>query len=73
MKKHKRDDKASFVKPAHSERGSVQALSPRRKASHFGAAREERDGSSPLWDDVRCPFSNEEGQIRVVPWSFLRP
>lgn len=33
MRKQKRDDKASFVKQAHSERGSVQALGQRRNAA----------------------------------------
>lgn len=65
----KRDDKASFLKQALSERGSVQALSPRQKASHFGAARDERDGPSPLQDVMRCP-TQEAGQIRVVPRNF---
>ena len=69
MKRHKRDDKASFVKPALSERGSVQALSPRQEARHFGAARDERDGPSPLQDVMRCP-TPEAGQIRVVPRNF---
>lgn len=33
MENQKRNDKASFAKPAQSERGAVQALSPRRKAA----------------------------------------
>ncbi len=33
MVNQKRDDKASFAKPASSERGAVQALSPRREAA----------------------------------------
>ena len=33
IEKSKRDDKASFVKPAHSEREAVQALSPRHEAA----------------------------------------
>lgn len=33
MVNQKRNDKASFVKPAHRERGLVQALSLRRKAA----------------------------------------
>ena len=60
MNKTNRDDKASVLKPALSERGSVQALSLCQEASHFGAARDERDGPSPLQDDVRCLFLREE-------------
>ena len=75
MEKSKSDDKASFVKPAASERGSVQALSPRRKVSHFGAARDERDGSSPLQDDMRC-LRQETDQGGTVedfpPLTFVR-
>ena len=69
MNKTKRDDKASVLKPALSERGSVQALSLCQEASHFGAARDERDGPSPLQDVMRCP-TPEAGQIRVVPRNF---
>lgn len=54
MKVSKRDDKASSLKPAHSERGLVQAPQSTRRASHFGAARDERDDSSPLQDVMRC-------------------
>lgn len=60
MNRTKRDDKASVLKPAFSERGPVQALSLCQEASHFGAARDERDGPSPLQDDVRCLFLREE-------------
>ena len=54
--------------------GMVRALSQDRSAGHSRAAREDRDGSSPLrWMAMRDP-GLEDGVIRVVPWkTFFRP
>ena len=50
MQLDKRDDKASLVYPAQREGETVKAPCLWTHGSHFGAVREERNGSSPLPD-----------------------
>ena len=51
-----------------SERGDGASPLPRTRSSHFGAARVERDGPSPLPDDMRCPLGTDQGgTVEVLP------
>ena len=47
-----------------------ESASPAADAAdrHFRAARDERDGPSPLPDDVRCPHGTDQGgTVEVLP------
>lgn len=53
----------------------MQALSQWTQDSHFGAVREERNGSSTLMDGMRCPdFGADQGGTVDVfsPLTFVR-
>ena len=61
-----------MTKPASrdrpSERGDGASPLPTPRSSHFGAACGERDGSSPLADDMRCPHGTDQGgTVEVLP------
>lgn len=50
--------------------GRVGALDGRSRARHSGTARDDRDASSPLQDDLRGRYAGKRASIRVVPWNF---
>src|SRR5699024_4139658 len=53
----KRDDRASPAKPAFKRGGGGSSPQPTPHGSHSGAVRDERNGSSPLQDGMRCRSS----------------
>ena len=53
-------DKVSFAVPDEARGEMVKAPCLEPQSSRFGAVREERNGSSPLPDGMRCPLAGTD-------------
>ena len=55
----------------HEREGTVRALGRYGGAGHSGTAREERDGTFPLQNELRCPYykirDNQGGTVDEHP------